>query len=52
MTIIDEIDELRAELRHCCLTPEERRDAEHRLAELIRQRDQGAEAKSSARPRP
>lgn len=34
MTIIDEIEELRTELRHCLLTAEERRQAETRLDDL------------------
>lgn len=38
MTIVDEIEELRAELRHCRLTARERREAEAKLAELIRNR--------------
>ncbi|ODT21675.1 MAG: hypothetical protein ABS35_16625 [Kaistia sp. SCN 65-12] len=38
VTMIDEIEELRAELRHCHLTATERRDAEARLAELLRAR--------------
>ena len=36
MTIVDEIEELRAELRHCRLTARERREAEAKLADLIR----------------
>jgi hypothetical protein len=39
MNTIDEIEELCAELRHCHLTTRERKDAEARLAELIRQRN-------------
>lgn len=39
MTIIDEIEELRSELRHCLLTAAERRQAETRLDELIEARD-------------
>lgn len=39
MAIIDEIEELRTELRHCLLTAEERRQAETRLDELIQARD-------------
>ncbi|CAN7614196.1 hypothetical protein [Devosia sp. LjRoot3] len=39
MTTIDEIAELRAELHHTHLTAEERRDAETRLADLLRDRD-------------
>lgn len=38
MAIIDEIEELRAELRHCRLSARERHDAEAQLAELIRKR--------------
>ena len=40
MTIVDEIEELRAELRHCHLTARERREAEAKLADLIRKRDE------------
>lgn len=36
MATIDEIEDLRAELRHCDLTAGERREAEARLAELLR----------------
>lgn len=39
MNAIDEIEDLRAELRHSYLTSREREEAETRLAELIRQRD-------------
>ncbi len=39
MTPIDEIEELRAELRHSHLTAMERRDAEARLNELLDSRD-------------
>jgi len=39
MTPIDEIEELRAELRHSHLTATERRDAEARLNELLESRD-------------
>lgn len=39
MTTIDEIEELRAELRHCHLTATERRGAEARLAVLLRARN-------------
>lgn len=38
MATIDEIEELRGELRHCYLTARERREAEARLAELTQQR--------------
>lgn len=38
MSIVDEIEELRAELRHCRLTVRERREAEAKLADLIRKR--------------
>lgn len=38
MVFIDEIEELRAELRHSHLTVAERRSAETRLAELGRSR--------------
>ncbi len=40
MTIVDEIEELRAELRHCSLTDRERREAEAKLVDLIRKRDE------------
>jgi cytidylate kinase len=40
MTIVDEIEELRAELRHCCLTARERREAQAKLTDLIRKRDE------------
>lgn len=40
MTFIDTIEELRAELRECLFTAEERRAIEAELAELIRQRDE------------
>ena len=40
MTTVDEIEELRAELRHCRLTACERREAEAKLADLIRKRDE------------
>lgn len=40
MTIVDEIEELRAELRHCRLTARERREAEAKLADLICKRDE------------
>jgi hypothetical protein len=39
MTTIEELDELRAELRHSYLTATERRGAEARLAVLLRARD-------------
>ena len=39
MTTIDEVEELRAELRHSHLTAAERRDAEARLAALLESRD-------------
>lgn len=39
MTTIDEVEELRAELHHCRLTPNERRIAALRLAELLQSRD-------------
>lgn len=48
MAIIDEIEELRAELRHCLLSAEERRDAEKQLAELLRKRDEHNAAKAKA----
>ena len=38
MTTVDEIEELRAELRHCRLTVCERREAEAKLADLILKR--------------
>ena len=47
MTIIDEIEELRAELLHCLLTAEERRQAQTRLDALMQARD-GADATSDA----
>jgi hypothetical protein len=40
MNTIDEIGDLRAEVRHSYLTGRERKEAETRLAELIRERDQ------------
>ena len=39
MTTIDEIEELRAELRHTYLTASERRHAEARLTQLLQNRD-------------
>jgi len=39
MTKIDEIEELRAELRHSHLTATERREADARLAHLLESRD-------------
>ena len=39
MTTIDEVEELRIELRHCRLTLNERRIAALRLAELLQSRD-------------
>lgn len=39
MPMIDEIEELRAELRHSHLTAKERRDADARLSELLESRD-------------
>lgn len=41
---IDEIEELRSELRHCRLTPAERRDAESKLTELLQRRNKEANA--------
>ena len=41
MTTIDEIEELRAELRHCRLTAAERRNAETKLAALFKTRNLG-----------
>lgn len=38
MTTVDEIEELRAELRHSHLTAPERRDAEARLHDLLESR--------------
>lgn len=38
MTTIDEIEELRAELRHTHLTAAERGDAEARLSQLLQNR--------------
>ncbi|MEO8451838.1 MAG: hypothetical protein ABI647_18750 [Gemmatimonadota bacterium] len=40
MTIVDEIEELRAELCHCRLTARERRETQAKLADLIRKRDE------------
>jgi hypothetical protein len=40
MTTIDDIEELRAELRHCLFSAAERREAEANLAELLRVRDE------------
>lgn len=39
MTTIDEIEELRAELRHTHLTATERRHAEARLTQLLQNQD-------------
>jgi len=39
MATIDEIEELRAEHRHCHLTAQERRGAEAKLTELLRIRN-------------
>lgn len=39
MTTIDEIEELRSELRHTHLTTIERRHAEARLTQLLERRD-------------
>jgi hypothetical protein len=39
MTTIDEIEELRAELRHSHLTAVERGEAEARLTQLLERRD-------------
>ncbi|MCP3467988.1 hypothetical protein [Bradyrhizobium sp. CCGUVB23] len=39
MTVVDTIEELRAELRDCLFTPAERKALEAELTELIRQRD-------------
>lgn len=48
MTFIDTIEELRAELGECLLTPEERRALEAELAELIRQRDEAVALEEGA----
>ena len=40
MTFIDTIEELRAELRACLFTAQERKAIEAELAELIRQGDE------------
>jgi hypothetical protein len=48
MTTIDEIEELRAELRHTHLTATERRHAEARLTQLMERR----EVNVSTRPPP
>lgn len=39
MTTVDEIEELRAELRHTHLTATERRHAEARVTQLLQNRD-------------
>ena len=44
MTIVDTIEELRAELRDCLFTPAERKMLEAELTELIRQRDAALDA--------
>lgn len=44
MTSIDEIEELRRELRFCWLTPAERRSAEFKLTELVQRRNQESSA--------
>ncbi|WP_197524559.1 hypothetical protein [Novosphingobium resinovorum] len=48
MIIIDSIEELRAELRHCLLTPQERLVLDAELAELIRQRDEALASEEGA----
>ncbi|MHA6732326.1 hypothetical protein [Devosia sp. A369] len=48
MTIIDIIEELRAELRHCLFTPEERLVLDAELTELIRQRDEALVSEEGA----
>lgn len=50
MATIDEIEELRAELRHSHLTATERRDAEARLTQLLESRD-GPDRDTTAIPR-
>lgn len=49
MTIIDEIEELRAELRHCLLTTDERRQAEISLDQLLRAREDANPTKATHR---
>lgn len=44
MTFIDTIEELRAELRDCQFTAQERKALEAELAELIRQRNEALAA--------
>lgn len=48
MTIIDTIEELRAELRHCLFTPDERRVLEAELAKFIRLRDEALASEEGA----
>lgn len=48
MVIIDTIEELRAELRHCLFTPDERLVLDAELAELIRQRDEALVSEEGA----
>ncbi len=48
MTFIDTIEELRAELRACLFTAEERKVLEAELADLIRQRDEALAAEEGA----
>jgi hypothetical protein len=47
MTIVDEIEELRAELRNCQLTDQERQSADSKLAELLRERDQRTDSQEN-----
>ncbi len=51
MTTIDEIEELRAELRHTHLTATERRHAEARLTQLLERRG-GPSLDATAAPPP
>ncbi|BCH19530.1 hypothetical protein [Mesorhizobium sp. L-2-11] len=48
MTYIDEIEELRAELRECVFSTEERNAVERELADLIRLRDVAMAAEEGA----
>lgn len=48
MIIIDTIEELRAELRHCLFTPEERLVLDAELAKLIGQRDEALASEEGA----
>jgi hypothetical protein len=48
MTKIDTIEELRAELRHCLFTPEDRQAFEDELAKLIEQLDEALASEEGA----